>query len=181
MVKAQTRRNFLCTAPLAAVVALPLTETLLHASAPVSAEGQAAAAMPPPVPFQSFPAQMIEDSLKELHAASGNKSLITASGIAVSANLTVEDKKSGAEFEFHAHKDHIFQVLEGRTRYLVGGAPKNARETGPGEWLAPESEGFTAVEMKKGDILSVPRMTPHKRITEGSVSLLQINGLTLTT
>jgi hypothetical protein len=53
-----------------------------------------------------------------------------------------------------------------------------ARVTGPGEWLTPDSEGFTAVEMKKGDILSVPRMTPHKRITEESVSLLQINGLT---
>jgi len=176
MAKVQTRRNFLRTAPLAAAIALPLTDTLLHAAAP--AAGQAGAAVPAPVPFQSFPAQMVEDSLKALHAAPGNQNLITAAGIAVSANLTVEDKKSGAEFEFHAHKDHIFQVLEGRTRYLVGGTPKNARVTGPGEWLAPDSEGYTAVEMKKGDILSVPRMTPHKRVTEESVSLLQVNGLT---
>jgi len=31
------------------------------------------------------------------------------------------------------------------------------------------------VVLKKGDYLSVPRNTPHKRITEGKVSLLLIS------
>ncbi len=180
MAKTQTRRNFLCTAPLAAAVALPLTDTLLSAAA----EGQtpSTAITPPKVPFQVYSAQSIDDGLKELHAMPGNKDLVkAAAGSAISANLTVEGKKTAAEFEFHSYKDHVFYVLEGSTHYLVGGTPKGAHVTGPGDWLAPDSEGFTTVALKKGDFLTVPRMTPHKRITEASVSLLQINGLTVTT
>ena len=177
MAKVQTRRNFLRTAPLAAAIALPLTDTLLSAVA----EGQApATAITPPVaPFEVYTAQSIEDALKGLHAAPGNKDLIKVKGIGTSANLTVEGKKTAAEFEFHAYKDHAFYVLEGSTHYLVGGTPKGAHVTGPGDWLAPDSEGFTTVVLKKGDFLSVPRMTPHKRITEESVSLLQVNGINL--
>ncbi len=177
MAKTQTRRNFLRTAPLAAAVALPLTDTLLHA------EGQTPSTeiMLPKVPFVVASAQSIVDALKTLHAAPGNKDLVkAAAGSAISANLTVEGKKAAAEFEFHSYKDHVFYVLEGSTHYMVGGTPKGAHVTGPGDWLAPDSEGFTTVALKKGDFLTVPRMTPHKRITEESVSLLQINGLTIT-
>ena len=62
-----------------------------------------------------------------------------------------------------------------------GGTLKGARETKPGEFLAPECEGFTRVTLKKGDYLSVPRMTPHKRITAGKVSLLLISANTVPT
>jgi hypothetical protein len=176
MAKRQTRRNFLRTAPLAAA-ALPLAETLLS----TAAEGQAApnVAAKPAGPVQAYTAAQIEADLKALHAAPGNKDLIKIKGIGTSANLTVEGKKSGAEFEFHSFKDHVFYVLEGATTYLVGGTPKGAHAvgTGPGDWLAPECEGYQTVHMKKGDFLSVPRMTPHKRITESGVSLLQVNGI----
>ncbi len=166
-----TRRTLLCTAPLAAAAALPLADTLVAAA-------QAPVAITPPVgPPQAYSAAQIEDALKALHAAPGNKDLIKIKGIGTSANLTVEGKKAAVEFEFHAYKDHVFYCLEGSTHYLVGGTPKGAHVTGTGDWLAPESEGYTTVVMKKGDFLSVPRMTPHKRITEESVSLLQINGI----
>jgi len=92
--------------------------------------------------------------------------------------INEESKKAAKEFEYHAHRDHVFQVLDGTTRYELGGTPKNARQTRPGEWLAPESEGATTITLNKGDMLVVPRMTPHKRTTEGTVSLLLINATT---
>jgi mannose-6-phosphate isomerase-like protein (cupin superfamily) len=169
MANQQTRRNFLRTAPLAAAIALPLTDTLLHAQSPDTA---------PPAPFQLFPAQTIADIVKTLQAAPGAKDIVTAKGLDVSMTVSAEEKKSAKEFEFHQHRDHVFQVLDGSTVYEVGGTPQNARLIRPGEWLAPGSDGATTLTLKKGDMLMIPRMTPHKRVTEGKVSLLLINATT---
>jgi hypothetical protein len=57
----------------------------------------------------------------------------------------------------------------------VGGKPKNGRNTKPGEWLAPEAEGATTLTLKKGDMLTIPRETLHKRSTAGTVTLMLIS------
>jgi mannose-6-phosphate isomerase-like protein (cupin superfamily) len=57
----------------------------------------------------------------------------------------------------------------------VGGVPKNGHNTKPGEWLAPSSEGSKSILMGKGDMLVLPRGTPHKRSTEDSVTLILIS------
>jgi mannose-6-phosphate isomerase-like protein (cupin superfamily) len=176
MANVQTRRNFLRTAPLAAAIALPLTDTLLHAQAPVP--GQPTPEVTPPEPFQVFSAQTIAGMVSSLEATPGSKDIVAAKPLALSMTISAEEKKFAKEFEFHQHRDHVFQVLEGTTQILVGGTPKNARLIRPGEWLAPDSEGFTTATLKKGDMLVVPRMTPHKRNTEGKVSLLLINATT---
>ncbi|MBS1801604.1 MAG: hypothetical protein JSS95_17470 [Acidobacteria bacterium] len=172
MANVQTRRNFLLTAPLAAAVASPLTSsaaTLLHATAgALAGQGGGAAA------FEFFPAAEIAAVVKDVQASHGTKNLMTSKTTAMAFTINEETDKVAKEFEYHAHRDHVFQVLYGETEYQLGGTPKNARETKPGEWLAPESEGFTSVKLKQGDYLSVPRMTPHKRITTGSVTLLLI-------
>ena len=170
MANLQTRRNFLRTAPLAAAVTLPQTDTLLHAAqSPEPA---------PPVPFQLFTAQQLAGLLSTVETTPGAKDIVTAKELALSMTISAEEKKSGKEFEFHQHRDHVFQVLDGTTQYQLGGTPKNARLIRPGEWLAPESEGFQSITLNKGDMLTIPRMTPHKRITEGKVSLLLINATT---
>jgi mannose-6-phosphate isomerase-like protein (cupin superfamily) len=46
---------------------------------------------------------------------------------------------------------------------------------GPGEWHAPESDGATTLTLKKGDMLIVPRGTPHKQSTEKSVTFYHIS------
>ena len=89
--------------------------------------------------------------------------------------LTVETAKSAKEFEYHEGRDHVFHVLDGSTVYELGGTPKGAHSMGPGEWLAPESEGAVSFALSKGDILVVPRGTPHKRITKDTVTLLLIS------
>jgi mannose-6-phosphate isomerase-like protein (cupin superfamily) len=177
MANEQTRRNFLRTAPLAAAIALPLTDTLLHASTPQAGEPQSAE-VAPPAPFQVFSAQTIAALVSTLEATDGTKDIVTAKQLAVSMTVNAEEKKSAKEFEFHQHRDHVFQVLDGTTQYELGGTPKNARQIKPGEWLAPESEGSTTIMLNKGDMLVIPRMTPHKRSTAGKVSLLLINATT---
>ena len=176
MAHTHSRRKFLLSAPLAAAVVSPLNplaDTLLRASAAGAGAGESG----PAGPFQVFTAETMASTLKGVEATNGTKDLITSPEVAktLTVAMNAEEKKAGKEFEYHAHRDHIFQVLEGETKYELGGTPKNARETKPGEWQAPESEGFQTVTLKKGDYLTVPRMTPHKRITDGKVSLLLIS------
>ena len=160
-----TRRAFLCSAPLAAAaVALPLSANPAFAEAPAA-----------PLPFQLFTAAKLEDDARALHAAPGNNNLYTPPELPVTVVLTVEEKKAGKEFEWHEGRDHIFQILEGETTYEVGGTPQGGHNTKPGEWLAPASEGATTYHLRKGDMLILPRGTPHKRTTAGSVTFYLIS------
>lgn len=172
MVNKQTRRNFLLTAPIAAAVSSPFAETMLRASTAGSAMGQVGDG----IKSQVFTAAEMAGELKGVQANHGTKNLVTSPGTIMMINE--ETKKAQKEFEWHATRDHVFQVLDGETKYEVGGTPKGAHETKLGEWLAPESEGAKTVVLKKGDYLFIPRMTPHKRITDGSVSLLLISSQT---
>ena len=167
MAKDRTRRNFLRTAPLVAAVSLPLTEKLLFASS-------APAAGSKPEPFQVFTGEKLADAVKELQGKPGNDTLFDSKTLPFRVVLTTEEKKSAKEFEYHEGRDHVFQILEGTTVYEVGGTPKNPRNIKPGEWLAPTSEGASSITLHKGDMLVIPRGTPHKRITETSVALILI-------
>jgi mannose-6-phosphate isomerase-like protein (cupin superfamily) len=171
MVKDQTRRNFLRVTPLVAAASLPLAEKFLFASGSPSNGAQGTT----PEPLQLFTAGKLADAMKMLQAKPGNDSLVDSKGLPFTIVMTTEEKKSGAEFEYHEGRDHIFQILEGTTVYEVGGTPKNARNTKPGEWLAPTSEGATTLTLRKGDMLIIPRGTPHKRSTGTSVTLMLIS------
>jgi len=172
MANKQTRRNFLLTAPIAAAAASPFADTMLRASSASSAMQQIADGSG----IQVFPAGEMASEVKGVTANHSTKNLLTTPGTLMILNE--ETKKAGKEFEWHATRDHVFQVLEGETKYELGGTPKGTHETKPGEWLAPESEGAKTVILKKGDYMFVPRMTPHKRITDGSVTLLLISSQT---
>jgi mannose-6-phosphate isomerase-like protein (cupin superfamily) len=163
-----TRREFLRTAPAAAVVGLASAD--LPLSAATAAAGQSASGNGS---FQIFRAQQLADDAKALDGAPGNNNLVQERTFTVV--LTVEKQKSAAEFEWHEGRDHVFLILEGETIYQVGGTPKGAHSIGPGEWHAPESEGATTLTLNKGDMLVVPRSIPHKRSTAGSVTFYLIS------
>jgi mannose-6-phosphate isomerase-like protein (cupin superfamily) len=171
MVNDRTRRNFLRTAPLAATAALSLTDKLA-----VAAGGGLSAAPSAPEPFQVFTAAKLADAMKALQAKPGNDNLYEPKALPLTIVLTTEENKSAKEFEWHEGRDHILLVHEGETRYELGGTPKGAHDNKkPGEWLAPASEGATSVTLKKGDMLVIPRSTPHKRSTEASVTFTLIS------
>jgi quercetin dioxygenase-like cupin family protein len=169
MAKDQTRRNFLRTVPLAAAIGLPLAEPFLVAAGMGGAQASAQE------PFQVFTSGKLTEVMKTLQAAPGNDNLFASKALPLTIVMTTEQKKSGKEFEYHEGRDHIFQILDGTTEYELGGTPKDARNTKPGEWLAAASEGSTSLTLHKGDMLVIPRGTPHKRSTETSVTFLLIS------
>src|SRR6202020_227326 len=147
---------------------------LLFASGAASSAGQATT----PEPYQVFTSGKLDDAMKALQATPGNNNLFANKALPFTIVMTTEEKKSGKEFEYHEGRDHIFQILDGTTVYELGGTPKDARNTKTGEWLAPTSEGATTLTLHKGDMLLIPRGTPHKRSTEASVTftLISIGG-----
>ena len=171
-----SRRNFLRTAPVAAAASIALTDKLLFAAQTPAPVQTAAPAPVPPVPFQLFTAQQLADDAKALAAKGGNNNLVAASvGLTCAVVMTTEIAKTAPEFEQHEGRDHILQIIDGSTLYEVGGTLKNARTTRPGEQLAPASDGATKLTLNKGDMLTIPRGTPHRRTTAGSVTFLCIS------
>ncbi len=158
-----TRRTFLRTAPLAAAAGISLAEKQLFAQSPAL------------VPFKLFTAADLAARQTALSAKPGNDNLFDAKSIPLTVVLTTEVAKSAKEFEWHEGRDHIVQILDGATQYELGGTPTNARNTKPEEWLASASTGSTKLLLKKGDLLVIPRGTPHKRTTAGSVTFLLIS------
>jgi mannose-6-phosphate isomerase-like protein (cupin superfamily) len=170
MAKNHTRRNFLRAAPLAVAVSLPVTKRMLFASSAgipevtTDMEG-----------VQLFTAEKLSDSMKAFQEQLGEHYLYQPKGLPLTIAMTAQKAKSAGEFEYHDGRDHIFLILEGSTNFDVGGAPKNPRNTRPGEWLATESDGATTIAVKKGDMLVIPRGTPHRQSTEKSVTWMLIS------
>jgi mannose-6-phosphate isomerase-like protein (cupin superfamily) len=167
-----SRRNFLRTAPVAAAASIALTDKLLFAAqAPAPGAGAA------PVPFQVFTAQQLADDAKALAAKGGNNNLVAAAsaGFPCAIVMTTEIAKTAPDFEQHEGRDHVLIITDGSTLYEVGGTLKNARTTRPGEQLAPASDGATKLTLNKGDMLTIPRGTPHRRTTAGTVTFFLIS------
>lgn len=163
-----SRRTLLRAAPLAAAAGFTLTNASFCSAL---AAGQSAGGSA--LTFKLFTAAEIAGDLKALEANAGNKSLAQEKSFTVV--LTTEKAKAAAEFEWHEHRDHIFQILEGSTVYELGGRPKGAHSKGPGEWLAPESEEHETVSLNKGDLLVIARGTPHRRVTAETVTFSLIS------
>jgi quercetin dioxygenase-like cupin family protein len=165
MVKNQSRRNFLRTAPLVAAASLTLTDELLAQSAPAASS----------VPFQSYTSEQLAAAAKDLQAKPGDKNLFNAASLPLTVVMTFEAAKKAKEFEWHEGRDHVVQIVDGTTLYEVGGTPEGAHSSKPGEWNAPTSKGSKSIMMQKGDMLVIPRGTPHKRSTEDSVTFTLIS------
>lgn len=165
VIKNSSRRSFLRTAPVAAAAGFAFADGSLFASN-AAAQSTADAGGT----FKLFSAQTIQDDIKVLEAKPGTNFLLTEKNFTVM--LILEKAASAKEFEWHEGRDHFLQVLDGTTVYEVGGTPKDGRNVKPGEWLASTSEGATALTLKAGDMLVIPRGTPHKRSTTESVRLL---------
>jgi|ERR1700679_2200171 mannose-6-phosphate isomerase-like protein (cupin superfamily) len=172
MAKNTSRRNFLRTAPIAAAAGFTLTDSLM-ALAQAAPGGDVVAAA---VPYKLFTNKELDVDEKALQAAPGNKNLVDQSaGFPCAIVMTTEVHKSAAEFEWHEGRDHIIQIIDGSTLYEVGGTPTGTKVMGPGEWHSTGSTGSKSILLGKGDLLVIPRGTPHKRSTEDSVTFYLIS------
>jgi len=169
MTKISSRRNFLRVVPLAAM-GLPVAQHSLVAAGlardPSSASTQ---------DFEIIPAESFASSLKSLPADSAQHFLYRPESVPLTLALFSEGRKPAGEFEYHDGRDHVFQILDGSATFELGGTPQNPRSNKPGEWLAANSIGAKTVPVKKGDMLLIPRGTPHRHSTETSVQWLLIS------
>jgi len=168
-----TRRKFLSAVPAAATAGFALTNSSIFASLGFAASAEAQSTHTSALTFKVFKAQEIADDLKALAANPGSDNLVQEKTFTVV--LTSEKEKTATEFEWHEHRDHVFQILDGSTVYELGGTPKGAHSKAPGEWNAPESEGHETVTLNKGDMLVIARNTPHRRVTAASVTFSLIS------
>jgi mannose-6-phosphate isomerase-like protein (cupin superfamily) len=166
------RRRFLRAMPIAAAAGLALSDASLF-TAHASAQSSMQKGSSTDAKFQVIDGGQVEDAIRNLQADPGNKTLYESKTL--TWVLTCEKAKSAKEFEWHEQRDHIFHILDGSTTYELGGTPQNAHSKGPGEWLAPSSEGATTITLSKGEFLVIPRGTPHRRTTKDSVTFALIS------
>ncbi len=173
MAKKTSRRNFLRTAPIAAAAGFTLTDSLAVLAQAGSPGADIVAAAQP---IKLFKASELDADIQVLDAKPGDNRLYESKSIPVQIILTTEKHKSAAEFEWHEGRDHLVQIIDGSTLYEIGGTPKGGHvNKGPGEWLAPGSDGSKSILLGKGDMLLIPRGTLHKRSTEDSVTFMLIS------
>lgn len=120
-------------------------------------------------PFVVKTKQQVADIQKELEGKSGNTNsdVVAAAGSQMRVAVFHDEKREGDNVELHDSSDDIYYVLAGKATLMLGGTLDSPNEISPGEWRAKTATGGQRVEIKKGDLIVVPRGTPHQRTVTG--------------
>ena len=121
----------------------------------------------PARPFVVMSAQSLADLERQARGGGRTDDLHGGAGVQLRVAVVHEKDKPAAEAEVHDSSDDVYYVLEGAATLTLGGTLDAPREIEPGEWRGPRISGGRAVEIKKGDLVVVPRGTPHARSTAG--------------
>ncbi|MDQ6786550.1 MAG: hypothetical protein M3033_06990 [Acidobacteriota bacterium] len=108
--------------------------------------------------------QSVEDLEKSLHGANKVEDLIGGAGLQLRVAVQHDEKKDAADAEVHDAADDVFYVLDGSAELTLGGKLENPREASLGEWKSAKIIGGKTFTITKGDLIVVPRGTPHQRI-----------------
>lgn len=142
----------------------------------VAAQGRGPSTAIRPVVVQSK--QSVNDLAKKLAgdaAAADQKpatvtkveDLIGGGGMETRVAIQHDLKRSGDQFELHDKSDDVYYVLKGQATLELGGTMVDAKESSPGEWKSNTAPGAKSYVIKEGDIVVVPRGTPHRRSVAG--------------
>jgi len=121
----------------------------------------------PARPFVVLPAQSLSELERKLRPENKAEELIGGDGMQLRVAVQHENNKAAATAEVHDASDDVYYVLEGAATLTLGGQLDAPREVEPGEWRAARVAGGQNVEITKGDLVIVPRGTPHARSTTG--------------
>ena len=116
-------------------------------------------------PFVVMSSQSLDDLRKKLHPENKTEELIDSAGMQLRVAVQHEKNKTGAAAELHDASDDVYYVLDGSATLVLGGKLEAPKETDPGEWRSPRIVDGKTFEIKKGDLVVVPRGTPHQRST----------------
>jgi mannose-6-phosphate isomerase-like protein (cupin superfamily) len=143
----------------------------IAASAPAQTTGNATtqgrAPSSPIRPYVVMTAQTVADVERKLHPENKVEELIGGEGMELRVAIQHESDRAAASAEIHDASDDVYYVLEGTATLTLGGRLEAPREVEPGEWRGPRIEGGQNFDVKKGDLVIVPRGTPHMRSTVG--------------
>jgi len=117
-------------------------------------------------PFVVMTGQSLADVQKSVQPENKAAELIDSGGLQFRVAVQHEKNRTGAAAELHDASDDVYYVLEGSAMLVLGGRLEDPKETDPGEWRSPRIVDGKSFEIKKGDLIIVPRGTPHQRSTE---------------
>lgn len=106
----------------------------------------------------------IDADIKTKETVSKTEDLIPNEGLQLRVAIQYDAKKNKAQAEVHDASDDVYYVLQGSTELTLGGKLDNPKEATPGEWKSDTIIGGKTFTIKKGDLIVVPRGTPHQRI-----------------
>ena len=122
--------------------------------------------------------QDVADLEKSLRSDNKVSDLIGGEGLQLRVAIQHDKKKDTAQAEDHDAADDVFYVLEGSAELTLGGTLENPKESAPGEWKSDKIIDGKTFTIKKGDLIVVPRGTPHQRVNtkgkEFSLILIKI-------
>lgn len=116
-------------------------------------------------PFVVMSGQSLAELQKSLQPDNKTSELIDSAGMQLRVAVQHEKNRSGAPAELHDASDDVYYVLDGSATLTLGGKLEDPKETDPGEWRSPHIIDGKTFEIKKGDLIVVPRGTPHQRST----------------
>src|SRR5207245_5464351 len=116
-------------------------------------------------PFVVLSSQSLDDLKQKLQRDNKTAELIDSGGMQLRVAVQHEKNKTGAAAELHDASDDVYYVLDGSATLVLGGKLEAPKETDPGEWRSPRIVDGKTFEIKKGDLVVVPRGTPHQRST----------------
>jgi mannose-6-phosphate isomerase-like protein (cupin superfamily) len=129
-------------------------------------------------PFIVKTKQSLADLEKSLRVDNKVEDLTGGSGMQLRVAIQHDKKRENADAEVHDASDDVYYVLEGSAQLTLGGKLENPREASNGEWKSARIIGGETFEIKKGDLIIVPRGTPHRRVStkgkEFSMILIKI-------
>jgi len=141
-----------------------MTTLAISLPAQSSSKGQTERAPGKPSrPFVVLQAQSLSDLERRLQPDNKVEELIGGAGMQLRVAVQHDKSRPTAEAELHDASDDVYYVLEGTATLTLGGKLDAPRETEPGEWRSQRIIGGQTFEIKKGDLIVVPRGTPHQR------------------
>ena len=138
-----------------------LVVAVVAAAGTVSAQRKPSEATRPVVVLSS---QSLDD-LKQKLAPGKTEELIDSAGMQLRVAVQHEKNKTGAPAELHDASDDVYYVMDGSATLVLGGKLDAPKETEPGEWRSQRIIDGKTYEITKGDLVIVPRGTPHQRST----------------
>jgi lysophospholipase L1-like esterase/mannose-6-phosphate isomerase-like protein (cupin superfamily) len=118
-------------------------------------------------PFVVMTGQSVADLQQKLQPSNKAEDLIGGEGMELRVAIQHEKDMAAANAEVHDASDDVYYVLDGSATLTLGGTLDGAKEIEPGEWRGPLISGGQKVVINKGDLIIVPRGTPHQRSTTG--------------